>query len=133
MEVVIPESGMQFGPYEKSEVFQIEKSHQYCDYLLSRGIKSCEFILRRGNKLYFVEAKTSCPRQITAETTEEKRQKYEMYVRDIAAKMKHSLALYANILLERYTNEGLPEKILEAHMADIEIRLVLVVKNAEKE
>lgn len=47
--------------------------------------------------------------------------------------MKHSLTLYANILLGCYTDVGMSEKLLEAHLANIEIQLVLVVKNAEEE
>ncbi len=133
MGLIIAESGMQFGPYENDDVFYIEKSSQYCKQLSKKGIKICEFIWRKNNRLYFVEAKTSCPRQITAVSSEEKRQKYETYVHDIVLKMRHSLTLYANILLERYSNEGLSEELLDTHMADIDIRLVLVVKNAEKE
>ena len=61
---VIQESGMQFGEYAEEQIFHLEKSIQYTESLMSNGIKSCEFILRRGNKLYFVEAKSSCPRYI---------------------------------------------------------------------
>lgn len=46
--------------------------------------------------------------------------------------MRHSLALYSNILLERYDTEGMPELLRERNLSDLEIRLVLVVKNAEK-
>lgn len=133
MAIIIPESDMQFGEYEEEQVFHLEKSNQYEEKLKSNGIKSCEFILRRDNKLYFVEAKTSCPRQIIADTSEEKREKYNEYIQDIALKMRHSLTLYSNILLERYTKEGVPELLREKNMSNLEIRLVLVVKNAEKE
>lgn len=47
--------------------------------------------------------------------------------------MRHSLTLYAGILLERYTLEGVPELLREKDMSHLEIRLILVVKNAEKE
>lgn len=132
MAVIIPESDMQFGAYEQEQVFQLEKSSQYTKKLRSNGIKSCEFILRRGNKLYFVEAKRSCPKQIEAETIEEKRRKYEEYIQDIALKMRHSLILYSNILLGRYDTVGMSELLREKNLSELEIRLVLVVKNAEK-
>lgn len=133
MSVIIPESGMRFGEYDEGQVFQLEKSRQYSEKLMPNGIKSCEFILRRNNKLYFVEAKKSCPKQIVAGSTEEKVEKYKEYVHEIALKMRHSLTLYANILLERYSIEGVPKLLKEKNLSDLEIRLVLVVKNAEKE
>lgn len=68
MAVIISESDMQFGEYEQEQIFQLEKSSQYTKKLRPNGIKSCEFILRRDNKLYFVEAKKSCPMQIEADT-----------------------------------------------------------------
>lgn len=83
--------------------------------------------------MYFVEAKKSCPNQLSAEFLEEKIIKYNEYINDVTMKMKHSLALYSNILLERYASEGVPELLRERNMSDLEIRLVLVVKNAEKE
>ena len=59
MTVVITESGMQFGKYTEEQVFPLEKSIQYTEKLMPNGIKSCEFILRRERKLYFVEAKST--------------------------------------------------------------------------
>ena len=132
MAVIISESDMQFGEYKQEQVFQLEKSSQYTKKLRPNGIKSCEFILRRDNKLYFVEAKKSCPKKIEAETSEEKRRKYEEYIYDIVLKMRHSLYLYSNILLERYDAEGMSELLREKNLSELEIRLVLVVKNAEK-
>ncbi len=131
--VIIPESDMQFGEYEEEQVFQLEKSNQYTKKLRPNGIKSCEFILRRGNKLYFVEAKKSCPKQIRANTSEEKKIKYREYISDIALKMRHSLALYSNILLERYDADGMSKLLNQKDLSELEIRLVLVIKNAEKD
>ena len=84
MAVIILESEMQFGEYKEEQVFQLEKSDQYTKKLRPNGIKSCEFILRRNNKLYFIEAKKSCPKQIMADTSEEKIIKYKEYIQDIA-------------------------------------------------
>ena len=133
MGIVIAESGMQFGEYDQEHVYQLEKSSQYTKKLRPNGIKSCEFILRRDNTLYFVEAKTSCPQQIKADTPEEKRMKYHEYIQDIVLKMRHSLALYSNILLGRYDMDGIPELLRERNMSNLEIKLVLVVRTAEKE
>ncbi|MCD8118841.1 MAG: hypothetical protein LUE29_05065 [Lachnospiraceae bacterium] len=130
--MIIYESGMNFGKYEEADVFQIEKSSQYMEKLMPNGVKSCEFIRRKANKIYFIEAKTSCPNQITAETQEEKKEKYRKYVDDITQKMRNSLDLYANILLNRYPNDGVGAHLMEKDLSSSEIKLVLVVKNAEK-
>ena len=130
MGVVISESEMQFGEYEITQVFRMEDSKQYKEKLRLNGIKSCEFVLMKGKKLYFVEEKKSCPNKVLAESSEEKKIKYNEFIHDIVIKMKHSLNLYANILLERYSIEEVPEAMRSLN--DLDIRLVLVVKNAEK-
>lgn len=104
----------------------------YMHSIQLKGIKCCEFLLLKNKKLYFIEAKENCPNQIAAKTSEEKRQKYQQYVHDIAEKMQHSLAMYANILLGQYDGAAVPEQMRRNLLADKEIRLVLVVKNAEK-
>lgn len=132
MSVIIQESDMQFGEYCEEDFFHIEASGQYREHLLSSGVKSCEFILRKGKKLLLVEAKKTCPKQIAADTSEEKKEKYEKYIQDISTKMRHSLALYANILLERYSREGIPVGLKNSDLSSMDMKLVLVVKNAEK-
>lgn len=67
MGIIISESDMQFGEYSKDQVFCMEDSIQYRKKLRPNGVKCCEFVLLRGKKLCFVEAKKSCPNQITAE------------------------------------------------------------------
>ena len=125
------ESEMIFGPYPEDAVFRIEKSPQYTKSLMPNGVKSCEFILSRGNAICFIEAKKSCPNQITADSTEEKKQKYKEYIDEITDKMRHSLALYANILLKRYDTAGIPANLSHYNLSKKNIKLILVVKNAE--
>lgn len=130
--MVIDESDMHFGNYNEEDVFYIEKSSQYQNKLRSNGIKSCEFILNKSNKLYFVEAKTSCPNQIEANSPTDKIENYNKYIAEITDKMRHSLALYANILLKRHDTVDVPNNLLEADLSAKQIQLVLVVKNAKK-
>lgn len=130
--VTIDESGMRLGEYSEEDVFHIEKSSQYQDNLMPNGVKSCEFILKKDNTLYFVEAKASCPNLITADSPEEKRKKYNAYIADIVDKMRHSLALYANILLKRHSTAEVPDGFLETDLSAKQIKLVLVVKNAKE-
>ena len=129
--MIIEESDMRFGDYPDEMVFYIERSSQYTNQLMPNGVKICEFILKRANTICFVEAKKTCPKQITAESPEEKKKKYQEYIADITDKMRHALSLYANILLKRYESEQVPQKLLQNDLSGQEIKLILVVKNAQ--
>ena len=133
MAITIEESEMRFGEFPPEMLFHIEKCPQYQGKLMEHGVKSCEFILKRGDALLFVEAKKSCPNQITAESPQDKKEKYEEYIDDITGKMRHSLATYASILLKRQKQDQVPEVMKSPDLSGQELKLVLVVKNAEKE
>lgn len=131
MEPII-ESDMQFGPYSDEEVFWIEKSRLYTEKLQQSSVKCCEFILNRGKNIYFIEAKKSCPNQLTANSTEEKKDKYNKYIEDITEKMRHAISTYASLLLNRHqTGEELPPNLAKNDLSKMTIKLVLVVKTAE--
>lgn len=131
MGVVIEESGLRFGEYPEDQVFQIETSEQYTKSLRPNGIKTCEFILRRGKKLYFFEAKSSCPRQVVKSIPEgkkeEKKKAYDEFIDEIALKMRHSLSLYGNILLKRYAQDQVSENLANPDLSKALICLVLVI------
>lgn len=131
MGVIIVESGLQFGEYHEDQVFQIETSEQYTKSLRQNGIKSCEFILRKGKKLYFFEAKSSCPRQIMKGIPDnekaEKKKRYDEFIEEIVLKMRHSLSLYGNILLKKYSQDKVPEKLANPDLSNTEICLVVVI------
>ena len=131
MGVIIEESGMRFGEYEENQVLQIETCEQYTKSLRQNGIKTCEFILRRGKKLYFIEAKSSCPRQfvgdISVNNIEKRKEAYDKFIEEIVLKMRHSLSLYGNILLKRYSQEKVPKNLANPDLSDVFIHLVLVI------
>ena len=131
MGVIIEESGMQFGEYNENQIFRIETSNQYTKSLCQNSIKSCEFILQRGNKLYFFEAKSSCPRRITGNIPptekEEKKKAYNKFVEEIVLKMRHSLSLYGNILLKRLPPDDVPSAMINPNLKDKSIQLILVI------
>lgn len=137
MGVIIEESGLRFGEYYEDQVFQIETSPQYTKSLRDNGIKSCEFILRKGKKLYFFEAKQSCPRQIVGDIPagekEKRTEAYNKFIEEIVLKMRHSLALYGNILLKQYSQDKVPEKLADPDLSNTLIYLVLVINPQEGE
>ena len=54
---------------------------------------------------------------------------YQEYIQEIVEKMRHSLNLYANIVLKRYSQDGMPDLLKDAE--NLNMRLILIVKNAE--
>lgn len=137
MGVIIEESGLRFGEYDEDQVFQIEKSGQYAKNLCPNRIKSCEFILQRGKKLYFFEAKSSCPKQVVedipADEKEKRKRAYDEFIEEIVLKMRHSLSLYGNILLKRYSQNGVPENLADPDLSNTLIYLILVINPKEGE
>lgn len=128
MGIIIPESDMEFGTYQEKQVFRIEESEQYKKKLRQQRVRCCEFILLRSNKLLFIEAKKSYPDPINGIIKDENR--YNTDIKEIVEKMRHSLDLYANILLNRYAQDGVSEEM--KNIENLTIRLVLVIKNADK-
>lgn len=131
--LIIEESNMRFGEYPDESVFHIEECDVYKKDLKPIGYKTCEFVLRRENTLYFVEAKETNPRRIEADTPKEKVEKYHQYIDDIVHKMGDSLTLFASIMLKRHDGESLHPAMVKQDLSGIDIVCVLVVKNAEKE
>ncbi|OKZ82651.1 MAG: hypothetical protein BHW06_10710 [Clostridium sp. 44_14] len=54
---------------------------------------------------------------------------YQEYIQEIVEKMRHSLNLYANIVLKRYSQDGMPDQLKDAE--NLNMRLILIAKNAE--
>ena len=131
MGIIIEESGMRFGEYDENQVFQIERSEPYTKHLRQNGIKSCEFILQTGSRLYFIEAKSSCPRQIIdalpSDETEKKNEAYHQFIEEIVLKMRYSLSLYGNILLKRYPQNNIPDAMIKPDLFGKNICLILVI------
>lgn len=129
MGITIPESEMQFGEYKENQVFHIEESEQYTKNLRQQGVRCCEFILLRTNKLYFVEAKQSYPNPTNVCSSEERKKQYHEDIQEIVEKMRHSLELYASILLNKHSQVGISDAM--KNMKELELKLVLVIKNAD--
>ena len=131
-EKTIIESEMTFGPYDENHVFRIEESPQYT--AINRdGVRCCEFLFERNRKILFVEAKKSCPNHDARKDSEDNSMRYNDYISEITEKMRHSLELYASVLLNRQSRDGISEAMLKTDLSGHELILILVVKKAEKE
>ena len=86
------------------------------------GTKDVDFIIKRKNKLLFVEAKTSSPQEL------------EDYISDIVVKFIDSLFIFTGIVLNRKNTQS---TIITSEMNKIShlkgsMQLVLIIKNAEE-
>lgn len=116
----IIESGMTFGPYPAGQCFYIEKSQCYSQ--VQNGVQMAEFLLLKqqqsGPTIWIVEAKSSCPRNLTA------------YIDDIRIKLTNAFLLGVAACLGRHgaiTNEP-PSTFKALNLTSTQFRFVLVVK-----
>ena len=122
-------SGMDFID---DNVFHIEKSPEYTQ--LGAGIKSVELIRSKGNKLLFIEAKSSFPNPNNPTPNPDKGNKtsselFREEITDICDKFVHSLNLYSAIGIG-VTKSGFPSAYIPSDKAPLVF--VLVINNFEK-
>ena len=125
--VSIPESGMNFGPFDEEHLFYIEK----CKAILeinkkSAGIRVAEFLYLQNKNhqitISIIEAKTNAPKQS------------DDYINEIKEKLANSLALFVSFYLKRHL-EGdaeLPESFKQLDISKVQFNLILVIKNSDK-
>ena len=128
--IIINESDMNFGPYDKDDLFQIEKSNVYTKDLAKNRVSVTEFILLCDKKLLFVEAKKTTPNFENCSESQEKLKKYQDYVYSIRDKFVHSVSTYMSMRLGRSDVSELSEKMIQEDIKSLRIVLVLVVKNS---
>lgn len=128
--VIIPESGLEFGPFDDDKCFQVERSALCAG--LGDGVKMVEFMLVRPGRagaanLFCVEAKTSAPQQGT-------QPRFDEYFVEIRDKMLNALLLFLGARLGRHAAaaDELPEGIRALDPATVGVKFVLVVSNAEE-
>ena len=80
-----------------------------------------------------MEAKKSCPNAANRYESEEKEQKFEEYYSSITEKFIASLQIYLATILDKFQNtEEVGDKLRTVNsMKDIQLKFILVVKNAE--
>ena len=129
---IITESEINFGKFDETDLFHIENSQIYKD--LGSGIKTVEFILKYDeNSIVFLEAKKSCPNAANRYESEEKEQKFEEYYSSVTEKFRASLQIYLAAILDKFQNtEEIGDKLRTVDsMKDIQLKFILVVKNAK--
>lgn len=129
---IISESEMNFGVFDESDLFYIEKSQIYHEF--GDGIKTVEFILKYDNKnIIFLEAKKSCPNIFNRYESEVKEKKFEEYYSSITDKFTASLQIYLAAILEKYDNSSEIGESLRAipNLKNINLKFILVIKDVK--
>jgi hypothetical protein len=125
----IIESGMRFV---SENVFYMEKSSQYAE--LGDSVKTVEFVRAMGNKLLFVEAKSSFPKPHKLEQNVPNGNKtgeetFQDEIADIYDKFYHSLSLYSAIDVGA-THDDFPEDYAPA--PKLSLSFILVIRGFER-
>ena len=123
------ESGMTFGPYDKNDVFRIEKSESYQNVYV-QDLRTVEFVIWHREKLVFLEAKSSTPNYQNIDKSKEKTEKYHEFINSIAEKFEDSIDLYFSLITGRQIDSDFSEKLMKLDYSKINIVLVIVIKNA---
>ncbi len=86
------------------------------------GTKDVDFIIKRDNKLLFIEAKKSSPKEL------------EKYIDEIVTKFTDSLIIFIGILFDRKNTKSIiiTEQMNQTGHLKKDIQFILIIKNAEK-
>ena len=129
MSRIITESGMNFIA---DNAFHIEKSPAYTK--LGKCVKSVEFVRLKGDKLLFIEAKSSFPNPNNPTSNPENGNKtgselFQEEIIDIYDKFTHSLNLYLAVYVG-VTEYRLPQEHLPSDK--VSLAFVLVINGFER-
>jgi Holliday junction resolvase len=115
------ESGMTFT-FDNAFTYIMEDDKFYKKLSSKYGTKDVDFIIKRDDKLLFIEAKTSSPKELNE------------YISDIAMKFTDSIWIFVAILLERTNTQSIciPSQMKDLAHIKSKIQLFLIIKNAEK-
>jgi len=126
MSICFVESGMNFGPYAKDDVFPIEQSPLYKN--LGRGLMIAEFVLIRPGKggleeVWVIEAKSSAPKV------------FGEYVEEIRQKLTNSVQLTLASCLRRHPHAAdvLPARFLDLNLGACAFKCILIINGFRKE
>jgi len=86
------------------------------------GSKDVDFIIKRDNKLLFIEAKKSSPKKL------------EEYINEIVTKFTDSLIIFIRILFDRKNTKSIiiTEQMNQTGHLKNDIQFILIIKDAEK-
>ena len=121
----VDESGMRFGPFDKENLFEIEKSELY--RRIENGVKVVEFIFTANDgSCYAVEAKSSSPRPGNHID-------FKKFISEIEEKFSNTLMILLSSVAGRHDTEELPHSLMSVDAKHCQCKLFLVIKGHKKE
>ena len=134
-QITITESGMHFGPFERSRCFHIEESQVY-GTIRNHGVKMVEFLLLRTNdniiknnspdnpEIWIVEAKSSSP-------CPDNKSNFKKFIDEIREKLINALSLGLASVLGRHEKfkPELPSAFTKISLSLVQVKFVVVMKN----
>lgn len=119
---------MIFGPMAEEGLLCLETCETY--HRIQQGLPMAEFSYLKENgkkRILTIEAKSSSPRSGNEPD-------FTNYIRDVGSKLTNGFQLTYALILGRFGNSAtsLPHGLTEIDLADLEHRLILVIKGHEK-
>jgi len=119
MSISIDESGVTFGPFAQTDVFEFEKV--LTEITFGDNVCKAEFIVRQASdnvSIFVVEAKSSIPRES------------DNFFEDIRQKMVHTLTVWFTSVCGRHESVKalLPENVGQFENLTLPIKLCLVIR-----
>ena len=115
------ESNMSFS-FPEEDLYRIEKSK----LLATLQFKACECLVKKGNDILLLEAKSSSPRQDNSP------ENFKAYIGEIGKKFSDSLLLYNAVLL-RHKEEKIGENLLRVDLKKAKYKLYLIISGHKPE
>lgn len=115
------ESNMSFS-FPEEDLYRIEKSK----LLATLQFKACECLVKKGNDILLLEAKSSSPRQDNSP------ENFKTYIGEIGKKFSDSLLLYNAVLL-RHKEEKIGENLLRVDLKKAKYKLYLIISGHKPE
>lgn len=135
--ITINESGMMFGPFADSHIFQIENSPLHNS--VQPGIQIAEFLLLRDEQenrppqVWIIEAKSSTPNP--SSPLPDAAETFTGFIAEIRDKLLNALTLGVTACIGRHANAGqvLPHAFVGLPLDRTVFRLVLVINGHKAE
>ena len=122
--ITIRESGMIFGPYDKRDVFEVEKSGLV--RMVQPKIKIAEFVLNKNGYLWIVEAKSSSPRP-------DNPMNFESFIEEIHEKFANTFLLVNAAKIGRHDASEFPSSFVSVDIKDVQYKFFLVIRGHREE
>jgi hypothetical protein len=126
--LIISESGLDFGPFQDSDLFHVEKSELYKKF--KNKPKVAEFLVLHSTKtnqlLWIFEARTSNPKSSNSED-------YLNYESEILEKWRNTFDIFVSVRIGRNSDDNgeVGKNLIQSKLSSVRFVFLLVITNAK--